>query len=94
MNEILDVILKGLDAIDAATASAKSDAAIGLIRAIVSSLRRGVEGKVSADAVALEVEALRDALESNDGRALDALRKRFDQDDVATVPGVPVPGDE
>lgn len=89
MSHVLDMISKGLDAIDEVTDNTKAEAAIAVVRAIVASLRKGLDGKVSAEAVELEIGGFRDALKRNDDRALDELRKRFPAPPVKTL----LPGD-
>lgn len=54
-------------------------AALAAIRAVIATLREGLDGKLSAQAVLTQIETLQQQLESNDAAAIAELRARFGQ---------------
>lgn len=47
------------------------------IKAVVQAVTDGKEGRLTADEVTAQIDSLRGAIATNDGAALDELRKRF-----------------
>ncbi len=77
--KMLGVMIDGLDVIQGVTGigGLPADKALAAIGKVVSTLREGLNGKASVQAVSAEIDALFQSLASNDERADEALKEKF-----------------
>lgn len=78
--ELVDLVLQGLEVIAALTATKRDDQALAALRSIASvvgSLRSGLAGTVDAATVETYIRNLRETVTSSDEAAFDALRAKF-----------------
>lgn len=77
--KMLGVVVDGVQVIQGMTkvGGDRAEAALAAIDKIVSTLRQGIDGVATPQAVAIEIEALRASLVENDAAADVALREKF-----------------